>query len=492
MALEDEDPKEPDRPLLTVDEGTLSRCRRAGDLIQKGQFEAAGEALGELWPGVGRRPSTGNMPAAAEAEVLLQCGTLTGWLGSVRNIAGAQEQAKDILSEALRVFRSQGMASKASEAQYELGICYWRLGAFEEARLMLGEALKPLTEKDVELKAKILIRHTLADVSENKYYEALRVLKEAEPVFGLAGDALKGRWHGQKGLILRRLGTAERRAEYFDSAIIEYTAAIYHYEEAGHERYCALNLNNLAFLLYKLGRYGDAHEHLERARRIFANLKDPGNVAQVDETRARVLVAEGRYRDADRVMAGVIGTLEQGGEAALLADALTLQGVIWARLGGGDSSVNILREAMKVAQEAGANTQAGLAALTLIEEHGESWRISELEAAEVYRRADELLKDTQDADDVARLRDCGRAVIKRLSGMRLRGRDFNFYDAVSEMEARLISRALEMESGSVSRAAKRLGMKHQSLTHMLTARHKKLMHKRTPPEKRRQSIIKKD
>jgi DNA-binding NtrC family response regulator len=170
---------------------------------------------------------------------------------------------------------------------------------------------------------------------------------------------------------------------------------------------------------------------------------------------------------------------------------LTLQGVVWARLGGGDSSLNILREAMRVAQEAGANTQAGLAALTLIEEHGTSWRLSDSEAAEVYRRADELLKETQDADDIARLRDCGRAVIKRLAGMQLHDKDFSFYGAVQELEARLIEQALELESGSVSRAAKRLGLKHQSLTHMLTARHKMLMHKRTPPGKRRKSIIKK-
>ncbi|HEX8351902.1 MAG TPA: tetratricopeptide repeat protein, partial [Pyrinomonadaceae bacterium] len=324
MTLADAHLKELDDSLLTGDGHVLSRCRLAADLIFKGQYEAAGEALGELWPGVGRRPETGKMAAATEAEVLLRCGTLTGWLGSVRNIAGAQEQAKDILSEALRVFRSQGMPSKASEAQYELAICYWRLGAFDEARLMMGEALKHLTEEDVELKAKILIRSTLVDVSENKYYEALSVLKEAEPIFGSAGDALKGRWHGQKGLILRRLGTAERRADYFDSAIMEYTACAYHYEQANHERYCALNLNNLAFLLYKLGRYADAHEQLDRAQQIFTKLKDPGNVAQVEETRARVLVAEARYREADRILAGVIGRLERGGAAALLAEALTL------------------------------------------------------------------------------------------------------------------------------------------------------------------------
>jgi DNA-binding NtrC family response regulator len=61
---------------------------------------------------------------------------------------------------------------------------------------------------------------------------------------------------------------------------------------------------------------------------------------------------------------------------------------------------------------------------------------------------------------------------------------------VHELEARLITQALELEGGSVSRAAKRLGLKHQSLSHMLRSRHKKLMSKRTAPEKRLRNIIK--
>ena len=133
------------------------------------------------------------------------------------------------------------MLAKASETQYELGICYWRLGAHDEARVVIQEALKPLTDADLELKAKILIRRTMVEIWEHKYYDALNILKEAEPVFESANDALKGRWHGQKGLVLRRLAAAEGQPDYYDRAIIEYTAAIYHYEQARHERYCGTN-----------------------------------------------------------------------------------------------------------------------------------------------------------------------------------------------------------------------------------------------------------
>ncbi|HZI19388.1 MAG TPA: tetratricopeptide repeat protein [Pyrinomonadaceae bacterium] len=491
MNLADARLKQLDNPSVTESERILLRCSVAGDYIHKGQYEAAREALGELWPGIGLRPEVNEFPPAVAAEVLLQCGTLTGWLGSARNLAGSQEQAKDLLSEALHEFQSQGRYEKVSEAQYELGICYWRLGAHDEARVVLLEALKPLRDTDTELKAKIQIRRALVETWENRYYEALSILKEAEPIFVSANDALKGRWHGQMGLVLIRLASVVGNVDYADRAIIEFTAAIYHYEQAGHQRYSAVNLNNLGMLLYKLGRYREAHEHLDRAQIIFTKLKDAGNLAQVDETRARVLVAEKKYREADRILKNVINIFEQGGESAALADALTVQGVAWARLGTFESSISILHRAADVAEGVGALTSGGLALLTLIEEHGGS-RLSPIEISKAYLRADSLLKETQDVEDIARLRACGRTALRRFSGSRLHDETFSFYGAVQEFEATIIEQALEETGGSVTRAAKLLGLKHQTLITMLNARHKNLLAKRTPPEKKLRSIINKD
>jgi tetratricopeptide (TPR) repeat protein len=490
MTLADERLKELDNPSLTADERALIRCLVAADFIHKGQYEAASESLGGSWAGIGQRPEVEQLKPATAAEVLLQCGVLTGWLGSAQNVQGGQEQAKDLLTEALRLFQAQGQHKKVSEVQYELSICYWRLGAYDEARVLMTEALKPLTDADIELKAKILVRRTLVEISENRYYDALYILKEAEPVFESASDALKGRWHGQKGLVLRRLATAEGRTDYADRAIIEFTAAIYHYQQAKHERYGATNLNNLAMLLYRLGRYRDAHEHLDRAGATLLRLNDAGLLAQVDETRARVFVAEKKYREAERVIGRALQTLENGGESALLADALTVQGVALARLGVYENSVNALRRAMAVAEAVGALTNAGLAALSLIEEHGARRVLSRTEIYNLYRRADKLLKNSQDAEDIARLRECARIVMRRLADAHLHDKNFSFYSAVQELETKLIEQALEETGGSVTGAAKLLGLKHQTLIAMLKTRHKHLQRKRTPPEKRLRSIIK--
>jgi two-component system chemotaxis response regulator CheY len=272
-----------------------------------------------------------------------------------------------------------------------------------------------------------------------------------------------------------------------DRAIIEFTAAIYHYERAKHERYSATNLNNLAMLLYKLGRYKEAHENLDRAQRVLVRLKDAGILAQVNETRARVLVAEQRYGEAASVIAGAVQTLEKGGEYGLLADALNVQGVVMARLGDYESSLRVLRRAMNVATDAGASSNAGQAALTLLEEHNE--RLTDAEIYSVYLRADRLLKDTQDAEDIARLRACARVVVRRLRGPRLSDKDFSLPRVVHTYEARFVEQALELEEGSVTRAAKRLGIKHQSLTHLLKTRHSHLLRKRTPAVSRKRGIL---
>jgi len=291
------------------------------------------------------------------------------------------------------------------------------------------------------------------------------------------------------GLVLRRIGITERRTDYLDRAIIEYTAAIFHYEQAGHKRYCGVNLNNLAFLLYRLKRYDEAHEQLDRARAIYSRLEDAGNLAQVDETRARVLVAEGRYAEARKIIKAAVKVFEGGDEQQLLADALNIQATVLARLGEHERSLALFRRAIGIAENAGASENAGQAALSLIEEHGDA-RLSPSEVYDAYRRADDLLKHTQDLEDIMRLRACARVVARRLRGPSLIDPDFSLPAAVHEYEARFIEEALDRTEGKVTPAAKLLGLSHHSkLSMILATRHRQLLHKRTPAVPRKRSIV---
>jgi tetratricopeptide (TPR) repeat protein len=489
MNLADESLKKLDSPSLSPDDRALLRCRVSADLINKGQYEAAREALGELWSGIGQRPSVEGLEERTAAEVLLQAGALTGWIGASQQARGAQAAAKDLISESVSLFESFGETERAAAARSDLALCYWREGAYDEARVLLTGALNVLTETTE--RAKAVLRLNVIEFRSGWYGDALALLRANAHIFdGRVSDALRGSFHNGLALVLKQLGTSEGRSDYLDRAIIEYTAAIYHFEKAGHERYRANNENNLANLLRKMGRYREAHDHLDRAGAVLRRLKDAGLLAQVDETRARVLIEEKKYSEAERVINRAVQTLETGGAAALLAEALTTQGVVWARLGKNDNSINVIRRAMKVAEEAGALCNAGLAALTLIEEHGARRVLSPEELYELYRSADRLLKETQHAESVARLRACARIIMRRLAGVQLGDKNFTIFNAVHELEAKLIGQALEEAGGSVTRAAQLLGIRHQTFLSMLNIRHRKLLEKRSPPEKRLRSIIK--
>jgi len=117
MKLADNCLKQLDNPALTPYERILLRCRLASEFIHVGQYESAREALGELWRGIGSRRDVKELPPVMAAEVLLQDGVLSGWLGTSKRAEGAQDRAKDLISEARRVFEAHGQQAKVAEAE---------------------------------------------------------------------------------------------------------------------------------------------------------------------------------------------------------------------------------------------------------------------------------------------------------------------------------------------------------------------------------------
>ena len=114
--------------------------------------------------------------------------------------------------------------------------------------------------------------------------------------------------------------------DYLDRALVEYAAASYHFELADHRRYRANLENNLGVIYFQINRCKEAHEHLDRARRMFTSLKDKSGIAQVDETRARVFLKERRYSDAEKVARASVRTLEKSEMQLPLVESLTTHG----------------------------------------------------------------------------------------------------------------------------------------------------------------------
>ncbi|HEX8173825.1 MAG TPA: helix-turn-helix domain-containing protein [Pyrinomonadaceae bacterium] len=402
-----------DDPALTRPLRARLRCRLAKELEERGDYEAARRAMGELWRQIGERPGLDNLDRHTAAEVLMRAGSLTGWIGGTRQIEGAQEIAKDLISESIALFEELGDLEKVCEAQVDLSVCYWREGAFDEARVLLGNVPARLAGRGSKQEVRAWLMLSIIERAANRDYDSLRILLDTAPLFESSDShALKGAFHNQLGMVLKSLGSAEHRSDYIDRSLIEYAAASYHFGQAGHVRFRAVVENNLGYLFLKGNRYREAHEHLDRAQRLFVSLKDEGRIAQVNDTRARAFLAEGRNHEAERVSRAAVRTLEKGDGLVILAEALRTHGIALARVSRQEESNAALVRACELAERAGDRESAGLASLTIIEELAE--HLTDTRMRSLYDRADELLADSQNVETLSRLRACAREVMLRV------------------------------------------------------------------------------
>lgn len=430
-----------ENPSISVNSRAELCCEAARQFENKGQYEEARKVLNGYWRHIDEHPKLSGLEPGASAEVLLRAGVLTGIIGSKNQIADAQEKAKDLLSKSHAIFESLRNIKKVAETQTELALCYWRTGEINEARDLLKEALSRLTI-DSELKAKAIIRLAIVERGAAHHDKALRILTTHASLFDkIQNHTLKGSYHDTLGNALEDLSVIKKRQDYVDRALIEYAASSYHFEKAEHRSYLASVENNLGVLFFKINRFIEAHEHLDRARRIFATLKDIGSVAQVDETRACVFLQQRRVSDAERVARLAVLNQEKSGRQALLADALITHGRALARLGSYSAALMSFRRAIDLSARGKSLTSAEDAAFAAFQEIGEHLVVAE-------------------------------------DGQQLSGRGWS-HDKRA-IEHNLIKVALEQTNGSVTHAARNLGISYQSLNYMLRTRYKDLLEVRTP------------
>lgn len=432
---------------LSVDSRAELCCEVARAFENKGQYDDACKALNDYWPRIGEAPQLAGLEPNTAAELLLRAGVLTGTIGSQRQIPDAQEWAKDLLTQSHTIFESRQNNKKVAEARTELALCYWRTNDLNEARDCLKEALLLLTI-DSELKAKAILRLSIVEHSAERDHKAFRILTKHAPLFlRINNHMLRGSYHVSLGNRLENLAELGQQGDYIDRALIEYAAASYHFELAEHRPYLANVETNLGYLYFKIQRFDEAKEHLDRARRIYVSIKDTRTVAQVDETRARIFLQEGQITEAERVVRSAVRVQEKGGNITLLTEALITYGKVLARSERYRASLATFRRVIELSESAGLNNSAAQAALTAFREIGEHLAVSE-------------------------------------KGQVLYGGPLGQYKLVREREA--IKLALEQAKGSVTDASRILGTSWQGLAYALRTRHKELLNDRTPVRPRRQ------
>lgn len=473
------------------DEAVL-RCKTA--LEQKDREDAAGahKTMRPYWSRIGETPNTRELDVAAKAEVLLCVGILTSWIGSKNQVRQAQEIAKNILTQSITYFEDLKDVINVGVAQSEIAYCYWREGALNEARSWLDEALKKLTFQGAA-RARALLKLSTVEWTSGWFREALEVLEQNEPLFRkITNPTIKGGYHSELAIIHRNLATTENRREYFQRAIKEYKEAEKNFKLAHNPIYRADVLNNVGFLHFKLGRFTEAYKYFGEARCLTVKFKDKARTAQFDESRAQVLIAQGKLTEAERIARRAVSVLRKSGRVCPMAEALVTQGVAVARLGRTSHAHFIFRQAIEAAHHVNALNIAGLAALTLLEEI-QDLSAETLQAA--YRQAREWLATSQSPDIKLRLADVAARVVASIhtelstdeateilltepGGLRAQ---------LEKHEGVVIKRALAEVNGRVTHAASLLEMRYQSLAYIIERRHPDLLKKRTPIRRRQRS-----
>ncbi|MGI8734703.1 MAG: tetratricopeptide repeat protein [Pyrinomonadaceae bacterium] len=476
---------------LTANEEALLRCQSALELKDKGDYQGAQDVMRPVWKRVGEFPQIKALHESVAAEVFLCVGVLTGWIGSKDEVKEAQETAKNLISESITYYESVRDGKKIAAARVELAYCYWREGAYDEARIMLSEALQKLTAEG-NTRARALLRLAIVEWSASRYNKALEILTDNSALFEkISSHAVKGAYHSQIAIVLRHLAKSqfERREDYFQQAIIEFEKADYHFKLAQNKVFRADVKNNVGLILCNLSRFREAHKYLEEARRLAVSIRNKVRTAEIDESRAQVLIAEKKLKEADVVCRGAVMVLEKSGHQCLLADALITHGIILARLRRLERAQFTFQRAIEIAHQVGALNKAGLAALTMMEELDD---LSPEILYSAYDRASEWLAKSQSQDISQRLNAVARKVVLSVGGEvkpteateTLLNKPCDLQKEVLKFEGSLIKQALSKVNGSVTRAAELLNLSYQGLAYIIGTRHKDLLKERSPIRRR--------
>jgi tetratricopeptide (TPR) repeat protein len=362
-----------------------------------------------LWKRVGERPETEGLHAEVAAEVLLTVGILTSWIGSKEGIENAQEVAKNLISEGITLYESVGDVKMVAASRAEIAYCYFRQGALDEARIMLTDALQKLTTEG-NTRARALLKLTTVEWAASRYHVALKLLTDNASLFQkVTNHTTRGNYHNELAIVLRHLGKSDplNREEFLERAIREFKSADHYLKLAKNKVFQANVKNNTGLIFFSLSRFKDAHKHLDEARRLAVSIKNKVQIAEIDESRAQVLIAQRKFEEAEAVMRSAVRVLEKSGHQCLLADALVTHGISLARLKHQDQAQFTFQRALAVARQVGALHKAGLAALTMIEEV-EQLSPDILRAA--YEQASEWLEKPPSEEVAMRLDAAARVV----------------------------------------------------------------------------------
>lgn len=412
--------------------------------------------------------------AGEDADGLLSQGVVEYWMARTET-GYTYERAKDLLTKASRLFLDAGDDARSLLADLYVGLCYWRQGQAIEAQVMLARCIDQSCDHGVRFMA--LVSQSVLQTDAARWAQGLTALDAARSIFDfIVSPSWRGKFFQQRGLCYKQAYEQTGRSEFLDKALIEYEAAKDHYERAGNARFEASVLNNIGNLYRIAGHTQRAHRNIDRALALYGRINDRSHLAHAKDTKALILLDEGKYVAAKKYADQSVGLLRNH-DLGWVTIPLVTRAKILYRLGQCSSAKKDFEEAVAIAEGSGNSDRA--AEIYLEQADTLATYLSTQALAEIFQRINQL--------SPSRLASVASKILTTTSHPELHSlKDLKCAEMKTEYQ--MILKALEVEGGSVTRAAKILKKTHGGLTHIIKTRHPDLLKHCRPVVHRRKGV----
>jgi tetratricopeptide (TPR) repeat protein len=281
-----------------------------------GRYDEAAKILSKYWKNTNESPDVSELNKAEQAEILLRCGSLAGYIGSCNQKKDAQELAQTLILEANELFYMSVKFEKRAECETYLALTYLRTGKLDVARNWISSAFKYDIDKTCEVRLYTHVLDGMILFREGKYTELVDKCKILEPLFRQSQFyILQGDFNNNYAYGLMELG-------YKNEALGRFDLAKQFYTKTKHYLYLALLENNLAVFFKREKIYTEAHKSAKSAREAFKKLGDKTREGYSIDTQAQIYLAEGNYKEALKCANEAVKMLSDGENYCYLANSM--------------------------------------------------------------------------------------------------------------------------------------------------------------------------
>jgi AraC-like DNA-binding protein len=288
----------------------------AKELETVGKYEEAVVVLSPYWTNITERPDVSELDKEEQAEILLRCGSLAGYIGGCKQTKHAQEFSKKLLVEAGDLFSMLGVTEKVAECETYSAISYLRTGEPDEARIRVNLAFQHKIAENSETRLHTYIINNLILLAERKYVDLIYKCRGLEKLFRSSSYyVLQGNFNNTYAVALMRIDEKER-------AIKRFNLAKSFYQKTKHYLYLAALENNVAILYETEEQYKEAHKSVKAAIEIFKKLGDKSHEGYSIDTQAHIYMSEGKYVEALACANEAVKILSDGEKYLYLENSL--------------------------------------------------------------------------------------------------------------------------------------------------------------------------